>query len=63
MQNSSNTSARNPLSADYIEQALEQWMEIEFTKNRVDDLAALIAGLLAGERSRGLVMGWVGSRA
>ena len=56
-------SASNPaphktsLTADYIEQALVQWLEIEFTLNHVDDLAALIAALQRDDQD--LLLGWI----
>jgi len=51
------SSPRTPLSADYIEQELEQCLEIEFTKNHVDDLALLIAALSRDDQD--LLLGWV----
>lgn len=57
MSDSSPSSSKTPLSAEYIEQALEQWLEIEFTLNHVDDLAASIAGL--SREDQDLLLGWV----
>jgi nitric oxide reductase NorD protein len=51
------SSSRTPLSAEYIEQALEQWLEIEFTLNHVDELAVLIAALPREDQD--LLLGWV----
>lgn len=52
----STTSPRTPLSAEHIEQALEQWLEVEFSLKRVDDLAALIAAL--SREDQDLLLGW-----
>ena len=57
MQYSSSTSARTPLPADQIEQKLEQWLEVEFSLNRMDELAALIAAL--SREDQDLLLGWV----
>ena len=57
MSDSNILSSRTPLSADYIEQALEQWLEIEFTLNHVDELAVLIAAL--SRQDQDLLLGWV----
>lgn len=57
MSESQFSSSRIPLPADQIEQKLEQWLEIEFTKNRVDELAALIAAL--SREDQDLLLGWV----
>jgi nitric oxide reductase NorD protein len=46
-----------PLSAEYIEQALEQWLEVEFTFLHVDDLAASIAALPREEQD--FLLNWV----
>jgi len=53
----STTSPRTPLSAEYIEQALEQWLEVEFSLKHVDDLAALIAALPREDQD--LLLGWI----
>lgn len=57
MSASATSSSRTPLTAEYIEQSLEDWLEIEFTKNRVDDLAVLIAALAREDQD--LLLGWV----
>jgi nitric oxide reductase NorD protein len=48
---------RLPLNADTIESDLITWLEIEFTKNHVDDLAAGIAGLTRADQD--LLLGWI----
>jgi nitric oxide reductase NorD protein len=50
-------SSRTPLSAEVIEQSLELWLEIEFTLNHVDDLAAAIA--VMSREDQDLLLGWV----
>jgi nitric oxide reductase NorD protein len=44
-------------SAEYIQQSLEQWLEIEFTLNHVDELSAHIAALSRDDQD--LLLGWV----
>lgn len=56
MSESGSTSSKIPLSAKYIEQALEQWLEVEFSLKRVDDLAVLIAAL--SREDQDLLLGW-----
>jgi nitric oxide reductase NorD protein len=57
MRASISSSDRMPLSEAYIEQALVEWLEIEFTKNHVDDLAAEIADLTREDQD--FLLGWV----
>jgi nitric oxide reductase NorD protein len=57
MSDSSPSPSRTPLSAAHIEQALEQWLEIEFTLNHVGELAVLIAAL--PREGQDLLLGWV----
>jgi nitric oxide reductase NorD protein len=49
--------AKLPLTAAYIQHALEQWLEIEFTLNHVDELACSIAAL--SRQDQDLLLGWV----
>ena len=51
------SSSRSPFSAAYIQQALDAWLEIEFTKNHIDDLAVSIAEL--SREDQDLLLGWV----
>ncbi|MGE5027241.1 MAG: nitric oxide reductase activation protein NorD [Betaproteobacteria bacterium] len=46
-----------PLSAEYIEQALEQWLEVEFTFLQVKDLSASIAAL--PRKDQDFLLNWV----
>ena len=57
MNDSTTPSSRIPLSAEYIEQKLEQWLEVEFSLNRMDELAALIAA--QSREDQELLLGWV----
>jgi len=57
MSDSNPSSSGAPLTTEYIEQALEQWLEIEFTLNHVDDLAVLIAALPREDQD--FLLGWV----
>ena len=49
--------SRNPLSAKFIDLKLVEWLEIEFTMNHVDDLAAGIAALTREDQD--LLLGWI----
>jgi len=49
--------SKTPLPADYIQQVLEEWLEIEFTLNHVDELAPLVAALSRDDQD--LLLGWV----
>ncbi len=47
----------HPLSAEHIEQLLGNWLEIEFTFIRVDELAASIAAMPRDEQD--FLLGWI----
>ncbi|MBZ0095781.1 MAG: nitric oxide reductase activation protein [Sulfuricella sp.] len=47
----------SPLSADQIRQALEQWLEVEFTFIQVDDLAASMAALPRDDQD--FLLSWI----
>lgn len=49
--------SKTPLSAEYIERALEQWLEVEFSLKHVDDLALLIAAL--SREDQDLLLSWI----
>ena len=46
-----------PFTAEYIEQSLEQWLEIEFTMNHVGELSTALAALTRDDQD--LLLGWV----
>jgi len=48
---------KSPLSAEYIEKYLVEYLEIEFTLNHVDDLAVSIATLPREDQDQ--ILGWV----
>ena len=57
MSTPASATCRIPFTVEYIEQSLEQWLEIEFTKNHVDELAVSIATL--SREDQDLLLGWV----
>lgn len=57
MSPSSKPTSRNPLTFEFIEQSLFGCLEIEFTKNHVDDLARSIAALSRNDQD--FLLGWI----